>query len=178
MVAARRPDTNAGLFARLNAAKNPAVIRHLRDAIVTSNMALVHMVARRYPNRGLDLDDLMQIGAIGLMTAIDKFDPSRELRFSTYAVHWIRHEITRALQNLGHTIRMPSYFLQLHGKVERARSSFEAERGRPPTPRELSHAAGVPMRRLRDLTEFYVDADMMRISLDCDLAESHVEGDE
>lgn len=81
--------------------------RRARDRAVLTKMRLVHRIAQGLRERGLGLDELMQEGAIGLLTAIARFDLKRELRFSTYATWWVRHRIQRAVEDTGRTVRLP-----------------------------------------------------------------------
>jgi RNA polymerase sigma factor (sigma-70 family) len=83
--------------------------RRAEDEFVRRNVGLVHSIAAWYVGRGLDLDDLRQAGFIGLLTAVRKFDPERGLKLSTMATYWIRQSVRRELENLGSSIRLPSY---------------------------------------------------------------------
>jgi RNA polymerase sigma factor (sigma-70 family) len=88
-----------------------------RQSLVTGNLRLVTHIAKRYAGRGVDLDDLIQAGCVGLIHAADRFDVARGYRFSTFAVFWIRHEIVRAIENESHTIRLPAWIQ--HDKARR-----------------------------------------------------------
>jgi len=91
-----------------------------RHRMIESNLRLVVKVAKRYTNRGLALSDLIQEGNLGLIRAVDKFDPSRKLRFSTYAVWWIREAIERGIMNQRRTIRLPVHVAKLLARIRRA----------------------------------------------------------
>ncbi|MFM2043991.1 MAG: hypothetical protein RLY86_2567 [Pseudomonadota bacterium] len=93
--------------------------RQVRDRMVMSNMRLVVWCAKKYRNRGLDLDDLVQEGAIGLMRAAEKYDPARGFKFATYAVWWIRQGISRAIADRSRTIRLPVHFFEKVSKLKR-----------------------------------------------------------
>src|SRR5437868_2223316 len=87
--------------------------REARDHMVRANLRLVVNIARGYTARGLSLQDLIEEGNLGLMHAVERFDPSRNTRFSTYASYWIQETIERALVNSSKTIRVPAYMVEL-----------------------------------------------------------------
>jgi len=93
-----------------------------KDRLVEANMRLVINVARTYHSTLIPFEDLVQEGAIGLMTAAERFDPSKGYRFSTYATHWIRQAITRAIDNKSKPIRLPAHVSETLRKIERART--------------------------------------------------------
>src|SRR5690606_13539393 len=111
-----------------------------RDELVVRNQRLVFHIAKRYlPRTGrLELDDLVQEGNIGLLTAIEKFDLDANRRLSTYAVWWIRQAITRAIADQGRMIRLPVHRIETIAKLQATARQFELERGRPPTDEELA----------------------------------------
>jgi len=142
-----------------------------RERMICSNLRLVASVAKKYMYCGLSFQDLCQEGVFGLMTAIDKFDPDRGLRFSTYGTIRIREAIHRAVQDDGRTVRLPVHVQEkLHGLKETHRMLTQ-ELKREPTLRELSKAAGLSERKI---TEFYMAGYDMR-SLDESVGE---DGDE
>ena len=112
-----------------------------RDQLVMDNMGLVWSIVRRFQNRGVEPEDLFQIGVIGLMKAIDKFDLKLEVRFSTYAVPMITGEIRRFLRDDG-MIKVSRPLKELAGKVGAAREKLEADLGREPTVEELARSVG------------------------------------
>jgi RNA polymerase primary sigma factor len=128
-----------------------ANLRRIRDRFVAANLGLVVVIARRYERRHLALGDLIQEGNTGLLKAVDRFDPDRGFRFSTYAVWWIRHAIGRALSDKSREIRLPVHVAERQQTVLRARSMLEAREGRVPTVAELAKATGFTEERVADL---------------------------
>lgn len=113
-----------------------------RDTMVKENMGLIWSIVRRFNNRGYELEDLFQIGSIGLMKAIDKFDTSFEVKFSTYAVPMITGEIKRFLRDDG-LIKVSRNIKENGAKIKQARERLQAERGRDITLQELSEETGM-----------------------------------
>jgi len=111
-----------------------------RDLMIRSNLRLVVSVAKAYANRGLSLMDLIEEGNLGLLKAVQEFDPGRETRFSTYATWWIKQAIRRALVNTAKTVRIPSYLAEKIHRVKRERARLEVELGRHPTAEEIAEA--------------------------------------
>jgi RNA polymerase primary sigma factor len=109
-----------------------------RDHMVRANLRLVVNIARRYAAAGLGLQDLIEEGNLGLMRAVEAFDPSMNTRFSTYASYWIKQSIKRAVINCGKTIRVPAYTVELLNKWRRAAARLQEDLGRPPTPEEVA----------------------------------------
>lgn len=114
-----------------------------RNRLIASNLRLVISVAKRYAGSGLDLEDLIQEGNLGLMQAVSKFDPSRGSKFSTYATWWIQQAIQRAICNKGKTIRIPVHVTQQFYKLRKASKPFYQEHGRAPTATELATLTGM-----------------------------------
>jgi RNA polymerase primary sigma factor len=121
--------------------------------LVESNLKLVVSVAKVYSRSGVPLPDLIQEGNIGLMKAVDSFDPDKGFRFSTYAVAWIRQAITRAIERQGRAIRVPSYVIQSIRKLNKAGSSFTNENGREPTVEELCERTQLSREKVMRLLE-------------------------
>src|SRR3989442_15880240 len=120
-----------------------------RDRMVRANLRLVVNIARSYTGKGLGLQDLIEEGNLGLLRAVEGFDPTRETRFSTYASYWIKQSIKRALVNTAKTIRIPAYMVELLAKWRRETAQLTDELGRPPTPEEVAVLLEIPKKKLR-----------------------------
>jgi RNA polymerase primary sigma factor len=121
--------------------------------LIEANLRLVVQVARRYINRGLPLPDLIEEGNIGLLRAVDKFEPGRGTRFATYATWWIRQAVARALANQARTIRLPVHVEMLLGRYKREHQRLTQTLGRAPTPSELAQALGTSEEQVGELEE-------------------------
>jgi len=119
-----------------------------RDQMVRANLRLVVNIARGYTGKGLGLQDLIEEGNLGLLRAVEGFDPSMNTRFSTYASYWIKQSIKRALVNTAKTIRIPAYMVELLAKWRRATTKLTDELGRPPTHEEVAKVLGLPKKKL------------------------------
>jgi RNA polymerase primary sigma factor len=119
-----------------------------RDQMVRANLRLVVNIARGYTGKGLSLQDLIEEGNLGLLRAVEGFDPSMNTRFSTYASYWIKQSIKRALVNTAKTIRIPAYMVELLAKWRRATSKLTDEFGRQPTHEEVARSLGLPKKKL------------------------------
>jgi RNA polymerase primary sigma factor len=119
-----------------------------RDRMVRANLRLVVNIARSYTGKGLGLQDLIEEGNLGLLRAVEGFDPRMNTRFSTYASYWIKQSIKRALVNTAKTIRIPAYMVELLAKWRRASAKLQDKLGRPPTHEEIAKDLNLPKKKL------------------------------
>lgn len=123
--------------------------KEARDRMVRANLRLVVNIARAYTGKGLPLQDLIEEGNLGLLRAVEGFDPEMNTRFSTYASYWIKQSIKRALVNSAKTIRIPAYMVELLTKWRRATAKLQDELKRTPTAEEVAAELQLPKKKLR-----------------------------
>lgn len=123
-----------------------------RRRMIEANLRLVVKVARPYVGRGVSLMDLIADGNLGLIRAVEKFDPSRRLRFSTYAVWWIRESVQSAVMNHGRTVRLPVHVLRELAQILRAERELAAHSGKPPSLEQIAAAVG---KSVQDVAELF-----------------------
>ena len=139
-----------------------------RQRLIEANMRLVINIAKSYRNKSIPFEDLIQEGAIGLMQAAERFDPEKGYRFSTYATHWVRQAIGRAIDNKSKAIRLPAHISQSLRKIEKERQRILGETGIEPTPEQLATALGLPAKKLQLLMQTSQEV----VSLDQSVGES------
>jgi len=147
--------------------KNPVKRKFASDQLVTSNLRLVTSIAKRFINRGIEFEDLIQEGTMGLMKAISKYDYKLGHKFSTYATWWIRQAITRAISDQAKTIRIPAHMVETINQVLKAEKALTQELGRTPTIEEITEqlggqANGYTPRKVANIKKIHIDP----ISLD------------
>ena len=125
--------------------------REARSLMISSNLRLVVTIAQDYANLGLPLLDLISEGNVGLTVAVDRFDPSKGAKLSTYAAWWIRQSIKRALSNQGRTIRLPVHLGEKISKMRRVALHLSEEIGREPTDDELGEEIGIASEKVSHL---------------------------
>lgn len=124
-----------------------------RDRLVNANLRLVISVAKNFRNRGLPMEDLVNEGNVGLIYAVDRFDPSVGSRFSTYAGYWIDQAIRRAVQNASQMIHIPSYLMEQIGHMRLAMRELEEELGRQPTLSEIAEQMEITPRKAAAISQ-------------------------
>lgn len=146
--------------------------RRARQKLVEHNLRLVISVAMKFRDRGLPAEDLVQEGITGLLRAVDKYEPERGHKFSTYAVYWIRQSVQRALNDTGRTIRIPNHQHERRIKLVVASAELYRELSRQPAPDELAARLGWSEKRVREVLDLPADAK----SLDAPLSPASTPG--
>ena len=122
-----------------------------RRRMIRSNLRLVISIAKRYGNLGMPISDLIEEGNLGLMRAVEKFNPGKGFRFSTYAAWWIKQYVLRSIANQGKTIRIPVYMVDIISRYRKISERLTQKLGRRPSAGEIAHAIKLPVKKIHEI---------------------------
>jgi RNA polymerase sigma-B factor len=168
---AARAGEDRRLLVRYHRAGDPAA----RDQLVERFLPLARQLARRYQRGGEQLDDLIQVASLGLLKAIDRFDPARETAFSSFAVPTILGELKRHFRDKGWSVRVPRDLQEMAVRVDRIADEMSRELGRAPTPGEIAERTGTSLEQVLEARE--ASAAYRAVSLDRPRSDGEEEGD-
>jgi len=139
--------------------------RAARDRLIRSNLRLVIKIAKDFRNVGLDYDDLINEGNIGLMNAIGKYDLDKGAKLSYYSSFWIKQSIRRAISNKGRTIRLPVGLIESKLKVNRYIDKYENEQGKIPSPRRIAKELGLTTKKVKQILKLNFQAESLNVTV-------------
>ena len=140
--------------------------KEAKQKLVNHNLRLVMSIARKYKGTSLSFQDLVQEGTIGLMKAVDKFDPSKDFRFSTYATYWIKQTIGRALAEQNKVIRIPVHMTDLASKVNKATQEYLQTNGEKPTEKEIAVICNISVEKVKEVWNLNKDPLSLDVPVD------------
>ena len=124
-----------------------------RRRMIQSNLRLVISIAKRYNNLGMPMSDLIEEGNLGLMRAVEKFNPGKGFRFSTYAAWWIKQYVLRSIANQGKTIRIPVYMVDIISRYRKVSEKLTQKLGRRPAAGEIAHSMKLPVKKIHEIEQ-------------------------